>query len=77
MNIALARVSFAVVKHDQKQPGEERVYFTLQLKSGQELKTGAWRQILKERMEELCLLASSSRLAKLAFLYNPGPNAQK
>ena len=41
--------------HGQKQHGEERVSFTLQLtvhhggKSGQELKAGTWRQKLKQR----------------------------
>jgi hypothetical protein len=43
-----------------------------------ELQAGTWRQELKQRpwRNECCLLACSSQIAPLAFIYNPGPPAQ-
>lgn len=70
-----------MVEHpDQKQLGEERVHFILQLvhhpgKSGEGLKQGKSLKVGTdvETMEGCCLLARSLWLAQPVFLYTPGP----
>ena len=62
--------------HDQKQVGKEKVLLKAvraETKRGQELDTGTDAQ----KMEELSLLACSSWLVRGAFLWHPGPSAQK
>lgn len=79
----LVKVSITGIKHqEQKQFGEERVYFRLQHSAhslivraraeGRDLET----EIEAKAMEECCLLAFSSWLAQSATFYNPGPPVQ-
>jgi hypothetical protein len=75
------RVSPAVPKpHDQKQLGEERVYFVTQLinLSSKEVRAGSHSRNLEagadtEAMEGKLITGLSSWLAQPAFLYHPGP----
>lgn len=64
--------------HGQKQTGEERVYFSLQVtahyegQSGQELQEGIWRQELKQRMEQHHKLAPMASFLKQPRLFAQG-----
>jgi hypothetical protein len=65
-----------VTKHDdQKQRGEERVYFRV-CSTSQSIIKGSQGRKLKEKqklaMEKYCLLACSPWLVQPAFLYYPG-----
>lgn len=70
--------------YDQKQLGDKRFYFCLQViihhweKPRQELKAGSWKQELKQRpWSSAALLAGFPWLIQLSFLYSPGLPAQR
>lgn len=82
----LVRTSTAAIKgHDQKLPGEERVYYVLQLLghtlSLREVREETEGRILQAGTEAEALRSIAYRLAPMVcsatFVYNSGPPAQK
>ena len=69
MGMVLGRVTIAAMKHhDQKQLGEERVYFILQfIGKGSHSSNSRQPATETEAMEEHCLLACSVLISQLSY----------
>ena len=81
MELTIVRFYIAVIKvHGHKQLGEERVYFSVTLRSYATAEGSQGRNLVAgaeaEAMEEYFLLACSSWLAPPAFLEHPRLTAQ-